>query len=93
MVATMYLMRELYDSCPSADVKLFEGFVSFKSKKNKSNHSDDVKCLRDAIKGEGTRNYRIYKPEELEDECANVVSVFKLMNMDLDIPPVIKIEN
>jgi hypothetical protein len=91
MVATMYLMKKLYDSRPSAEVRLFEGFVSFKSKETKSSHSNDAKCLRDAIKGEGTLNCRFYAPEDLkEDESDNVMSAFKLMNMDLGIPPVIK---
>ena len=52
LVAAMYLLRKLCDSCPSAEVRLFEGFVSFKSREARSSHSDDVKCLRDAIKKE-----------------------------------------
>jgi hypothetical protein len=93
MVAAMYLVRILYDSQPPAEVRLFEGFVSFKSKGNKSSHSDDVKYLRNAIKGEDTRNHNLYKPEEFkEDECDNIMSAFKLMSMDLGIPPVIKID-
>lgn len=93
MVAAMYLVRKLYDSRPSAEVRLFEGFVSFKDKGNKSSHSDDVKCLRNAIKGEEARNHYFYKPEEFkEDESDNLMSAFKLMNMDLGIPPVIKVD-
>jgi len=94
MVAAMYLMRKLCDSCPSAEVKLFEGFVSFKSKLAKSSHSDDVKCLRDAIKGEVTRTSHFYKPEELkEDHDDNIKSAFEVMNLaDIGIPPIIKVD-
>lgn len=92
MVASMYLMGKLYNSRPSAEVKLFEGFT-FKSQEAKSSHSDDAKCLRDAIKGVGTRNHCFYEPNELKEENSDdVISAFKLMNMDLGIPPVIKVD-
>ncbi|MFC2071451.1 hypothetical protein ACFLUU_01855 [Chloroflexota bacterium] len=93
MVAAMYLVRTLYDLNPSAEVRLFEGFVSFKRKGNRSSHSEDVGCLRNAIKGKEERDYCFYKPEEFkEDESDKIMSAFKLMNIDLGIPPVIKVD-
>ena len=96
MVAAMYLLRKLCDSCPSANVRLFEGFVSFKSRENRSSHSDDVKCLRDAIKKEGTKTPHLYKPDELkedpDDEIKSAFAVMNLQNIDLGIPAVIMID-
>lgn len=95
MVASMYLLRRLCDSCPSARVRLFEGFVSFKSKETRSSHSDDVRLLRDAIKKEGTQIPRFYKPEELkedpDDEIRSAFEVMNLTDIDTGIPAVIMI--
>jgi len=96
MVATMYLLRKLYDSCLSAEVKLFEGFVSFKSRETRSSHSDDVSCLRDGIKKTGIQTSRFYGPGDLkedpDDEIKSAFEVMNLTNMDLSIPAVIMID-
>lgn len=96
MVATMYLLRKLCDSCPPAEVRLFEGFVSFKSRETRSSHSDDVNCLRDAIKKEGMQTPRFYRPDELkedpEDEIKSAFEVMNLKNIDLGIPAVIMVD-
>ncbi len=95
LVAAMYLMRKLYDSRPSADIKLFEGFVSYKSKAARSSHLRDVELLRKAIKARRTLKHHVIKPEDLKaDPDDNIRSAFGVMNMkdmDLGIPPVIKV--
>ena len=95
LVAAMYLMRRLHDSHPSADIKLFEGFISYKSKGVKSNHLRDVELLRKAIKARRTLKHHVIKPEELKiDSDDDIRSAFEVMNMkdiDLSIPPVIKV--
>ena len=96
LVAAMYLMRKLHDSHPSADIKLFEGFVSYRSKGIKSNHLRDVEILRKAIKARRTLKQHVIKPEDLiTDPDDNIRSAFEIMNMrdmDLGIPPVIKVD-
>lgn len=95
LVAAMHLVRKLHDSQPSADVKLFEGFVSYKNKVAKSNHLRDVELLRKAIKARRTLKHHVIKPEELKiDSDDDIRSAFEVMNMkdiDLGIPPVIKV--
>jgi len=95
LVAAMYLMRKLHDSHPSTDVKLFEGFVSYKNKVAKSNHLRDVELLRKAIKARRTLKHHVIKPEDLKtDSDDDIRSAFEVMNMkdiDLGIPPVIKV--
>jgi len=88
-------MRRLYDSHPSADVKLFEGFVSYKSKVAKSNHLRDVELLRKTIKARQTLKHHVIRPGKL-NVCPddNIRSAFEVMNMegiDLGIPPIIKV--
>jgi hypothetical protein len=96
MVAAMYLLKELFDCCPAAEIKLFEGFVSFKRREIRSSHTDDVKCLRDAIKQKDTQASRLYGPDELkEDSGDKIISAFKIMNLknvELGIPAVVMID-
>lgn len=93
LVAGMYLMRKLYDSHPSGDIKLFEGFASYKSKEAKSSHSKDVELLREAIKAAQTKSHHIIEPEEIKtDPDDNIKSAFEVMNLvDIGIPPIIKV--
>jgi hypothetical protein len=96
LVAAMYLMKKLYDSHPSAEIRLFEGFVSYKSKATRSGDVKDVELLRKAIKARRTPKHHIIRPEELtiaRDD--NIRSAFELMDMkdmDFGIPPVIKVD-
>jgi len=94
LVAGMYLIKELYDSHPSSDVRLFEGFVSYKSKGTKSNHSKDVELLREAIKSVKTKSCRIIKPEEIKTDPSDTIkSAFEVMDLaDIGIPPIIKVD-
>ena len=46
LIAADYLLRELRGSERQGDVRLFEGFVSFKSKDTKSSHIGDVLKLK-----------------------------------------------
>jgi len=93
LVASMYLMRKLFDSHPSGDIKIFEAFVSFKSKDAKSNHIRDVELLREGIKVAHLRPFDIIKPEDIKtDPDDNIKSAFELMNVeDIGVPPIIKI--
>ena len=94
LVAGMYLIKELYDSHPSGDVRLFEGFVSYKSKGTKSNHSKDVELLREVIKAVKNKSCRIIKPEEIKTDPGDTIkSAFEVMNLaDIGIPPIIKVD-
>ncbi|GMW04813.1 MAG: hypothetical protein AMXMBFR85_07960 [Dehalococcoides mccartyi] len=94
LVAGMYLMGKLYGSRPSGDIKLFEGFVSYKSKEAKSSHSEDVDLLREAIKAAQTKSHNIIMPEEIKtDPDDSIESAFEIMKLvDIGIPPIIKVD-
>lgn len=94
LVAGMYLIKELYDAHPSGDVRLFEGFVSYKSKDTKSNHLEDVELLREAIKAAKNKSCCIIKPEEIMTDHNDIIkSAYEVMGLvDIGIPPIIKID-
>ena len=95
MVAGLYLLRSLYASTPKADLKLFEGCLSYKTKGSKSDHEGDVERLRNAIKNSRTPNPYVIDPEFLKTDPQDTLkSAFEIMNikgMNFGIPPVIKI--
>lgn len=91
MVATMYLLSALRDSCHSADITLFEGFVSFKNSEGKSDHLRVVQALRNAIKIGDVENF--YGRDRLKDGSYKIQSAFKVMNMRLGVPAVIKTDS
>jgi hypothetical protein len=90
MVATFYLLRALMDTTSHSEVRLFEGFVSYKKKGSKSNHSRDVQLLREVV--QSPKKYRecIYPPKALlMNQEDHLVSSFKVGGMDFGIPPLI----
>ena len=88
MVAAMYLLRAIIDSQPITEVRLFEGFVSFKDRNKSSNHSRDVLALRDVVI-KGNRD-AIIAPEALKIDDSNLLqSAFLVAGVDLGVPPVL----
>ncbi|MCY3565570.1 MAG: helix-turn-helix transcriptional regulator [Gammaproteobacteria bacterium] len=89
LLATMHLVRDLYEMRPSREVRLFEGFASFKHKGTRSSHQDDVSNLRRIAWGERDKG-RIVEAEGLKMRDEDIlVSSFSILGMDLGIPPVV----
>ena len=88
LVATTHLLRAVLDSGIQREIRLFEGFLSFKSGRTKSDHIKDVKKLR-KVAWYGTEG-KIFAPEKLRKSCSDrLESAFKVAGMDFGIPPVI----
>ena len=88
IIATGHLLRSLVDSEVQRDVRLFEGFVSFKSGNRKSNHIEDVKKLRNAVWN--LEQDCIVTPENIKLCDSDMIeSAFKFGGMDFGIPPVV----
>ncbi len=88
MVAALYLVKAIMDSCPVTEVRLFEGFVSFKDSKKKTNHSRDVLLLRDIVKNSNSKS--IIAPETLQMHPSDKIqSAFLVAGIDLGIPPIL----
>jgi hypothetical protein len=93
MVAATYLLRSVFDAESTAEIRLFEGFASFKSKGAKSSHVKDVKGLRDVAWGM-SKYGNIIEPEQLR-RCPQdrLESAFKVAGMDFGVPPVVVLPN
>lgn len=91
MVASMYLLRAIHDSCPKQDICLFEGFVSYKNPDEKSNHLRDVELLREVVMNPTTKGASIIAPDSLKIATDHeLMSAFRVAGLDFGIPPVIK---
>ncbi len=94
LVATTYLLRQLYECGSEREIRLFEGFVSFKEKGVKSSHSKDVADLRsvawnlDHVPGE------VVGPDQLKvNPDDRLCSAFAVAGMDLGVPPVVVVSS
>jgi hypothetical protein len=91
-ISAAYMLRAVLERNGQRDVRLFEGFVSFKEKGVKSDHRLDVGRLRDVVwrvPGAG----RIVPPETLRSpSAARIASAFEVCGLDFGVPPVILVE-
>lgn len=90
LLATTYFLRRIKDSNPTTNIKLFEGFVSYKDRGQTSDHLKDVKLLKKAIMSTNVLQY-CKQPHELKLADNDVLeSAFKVAGMNFGIPPVIQ---
>ena len=88
IIATGHLLRSLVNSGVQRDVRLFEGFLSFKPPNSKSNHIEDVRELRKAVWN--SEQDCIVAPECIKlHDSDTIESAFKFGGMDFGIPPVV----
>ncbi len=88
MVAAIYLMSQLAKAKIKAEIRLFEGFASFKGKTKNSkgnSHTKDVKKLQNAIKSNKKGCFIDLAKYE------NYQSSFKVLGLDFGVPPVIAV--
>lgn len=92
LVAATYLLRSIHDAPAKREIRLFEGFASFKPKGIRSSHRDDVLNLRRVI-WEGDSKYgRIVPPGQLAASPAHrLQSAFLVAGMDFGVPPVVEL--
>ncbi|MBL3601127.1 MAG: hypothetical protein JMN25_14880 [gamma proteobacterium endosymbiont of Lamellibrachia anaximandri] len=90
MVAALYLVRAIHDSKPHNDVRLFEGFVSFKDSNEQTNHSNDVLLLRYIVNNYVNETKAIISPDTLLiDDTDKIQSAFSVAGLDLGVPPIL----
>lgn len=90
MVAALYLVKAITEIPTNAEVRLFEGFVSFKESGKKSIHSRDVELLREVIKNPNQYSEAIIEPETLKMTSSDILkSAFLVAGIDAGIPPLI----
>jgi hypothetical protein len=90
MVAALYLVRAIHDSKPNGEVRLFEGFVSFKDSNETSNHSKDVLLLRDIVNNPNDNLDAIISPDSLKmDSTDQIRSAFLVAGLNFGVPPIL----
>jgi hypothetical protein len=90
MVSAQYLISNIVPVCNNRDVRLFEGFVSFKPSGSISNHSEDVQMLKNVIINPEQNEDKIIAPAALKQQPTDSLqSAFLVLGHDLGIPPVI----
>ncbi len=91
LVASGHLLRRVKDCGVRREVRLFEGFVSFKSAGQVSDHEADVSRLRcaawDPMQKFVTCRDKLKAPGRESD---TLESAFKFAGMDFGLPPVVK---
>ena len=93
LLATTHLLRCLNDMRPSREVRLFEGFASFKSRGRRSSHADDVSNLRSIVWG-GSHKGTIVEAGRLKMRNDDIlVSAFAVSGMDFGIPAVVVVDD
>jgi hypothetical protein len=93
MIAAMHVICAIAESTPKAKVRLFEGFISYKTKRGSSDHCGDVVLLRDVIQQPERFAACIHSMESLRGDPTNrIESAFKVCGLDCGVPVVIKRE-
>jgi len=92
LLAATYLMRSIYETQSIRDIRLVEGFASFKAKGTKSSHIDDVRRLREVVWAAKPETGKIIAPRDLRRNTDDQLqSAFSVSGMDCGIPPVVMI--
>jgi hypothetical protein len=90
MVAALYLVKAVIQTKPNADVRLFEGFVSYKEAMKKANHCQDVLLLRDVVDNPERYSDAIFSSDSLKmNQTDTLNSAFLVAGVDAGIPPII----
>ena len=93
LVAAMYLLRAIESAEPNREVRLFEGFVSFKEKGLKSSHTSDVAALRDIAWNPEKHDKAIVPANQLTIRGTDTISsAFKVIGLDYGVPPVLVVK-
>lgn len=86
----MYLVTAVLKSEPKVEVRLFEGFVSFKRSGRKRSHCEDVVLLKEVVTNPERYSNSIVAGNCLKVDPTDIVkSAFLVAGVDLGIPPVI----
>lgn len=85
-IAALYLLHDLMHQEIEAEVRLFEGFATFKPR-GISNHKADVEALRRVVKYE--QGWIIDPTEFALNPEDRIESLFQIIGMDAGIPPLL----
>ena len=91
LLATQYLLHALRQTHTVREVRLVEGFASFKQKGTASSHVGDVQALRRIVKHR--TGGRIVGPDHLlRRETDRLECPFRVMGLHFKSPPVVVVD-
>ena len=91
LVPAMYLLRRVVAKGPRREIRLFEGFASFKPKGVASSHVQDVLRLREVVWHPVEHPGAIVAPHQLSlDPDDQLFCAFKVAGMDFGVAPVVR---
>ncbi len=91
MTAALYLVRHIRDADLTREVRLFEGFVTYKSKDQSSDHAADVRMLREVVLDPAQFSDCIFDEASLRmTKDSRLVSAFEVAGISAGVPLVIK---
>ena len=89
-LAAAYLLRSILAVQITREIRLFEAFVSFKSKGIKSSHAADVISIRSVVWNPQLHANSIIAPENLAGPHTKTIeSAFTVYGFNCGIPPVL----
>jgi hypothetical protein len=90
MVAAMYLIGAIREIPSPNIVRLFEAFISYKTRGTGSDHKREARLLRDAVRYPRKFPARIIPAKDLKErKDDDLHSAFRIMGLDCDVPAVI----
>ena len=90
LLAAMHLLRRLSDARPQRPVRLVEGFLSFKARRTRSSHANDVARLREVAWGLPGARGCIVSPTDLKLRASDTLeSAFAVAGLPTGVPPVV----
>jgi hypothetical protein len=89
LLSSLHLMKAIADAPRRREVRLFEGFVSFKERMSRSDHCGDVDQLRLIVFGDTSRGRIVPASELLLHSGDRLHSAFAVAGLELGLPPVV----
>ncbi len=91
LLAASHLMHRLVCADISTEIRLFEGFASFKSSKQPSSHRDDIEAMRSIALQRGGRGKRVCKHELKQNPDDSLCFAFSFAGLDFGVPAVLEV--
>ena len=92
LVSSLYLIKRLAELDRNRELRIFEGFVSFKDRNQQSDHIQDVRAMKRVVWSRGADGGDFCEPIALSSANGSMVrSTMELLGLDATPPPIIRV--
>jgi len=94
LVSALYLVKRLSEANPQREIRIFEGFVSFKKGgKSSTSHIKDVEAMQHVVWSQGKDGGYFCEPKALHNPNeSSIQSTLALLGMDATPPAIVRVE-